>query len=219
MREAKAHSRIAHAALAACAACAALSVPDPLAVRAQETPPAVDAARAREHFAAGQAHVEAREWDSAYREFELGYALSGRPPFLFNMAECAREAGRTSRARADYARYLAVSPEGPSADTARERLAILGPEPAPEAVAERLAPASSDVASASATDLPPPALAIDTTHPAPRDRDVWEDWPFWTVIGVVVVAAGVGATVGIALTTDSAPSCGAGCDVLDWRTR
>src|SRR5687768_2091576 len=86
---------------------------------------------ARGRFAAGQALVAEGRFEEAYAAFEAGHALSDRPLFLFNMAECALHAGRQSDARRDYERYVAAAPEGSMAQTARERLAELAPAPPP----------------------------------------------------------------------------------------
>ncbi|UJR79721.1 tetratricopeptide repeat protein [Sandaracinus amylolyticus] len=176
-------------------------------------------ARARARFDAGQALVAERRFDDAYAEFEAGYALSQRPLFLFNMAECAREAGRTSRARVDYARYLDADPTGTHAEIARERLAILGPEPAPQEEP------ATEIASPPVVPTPEEAAAtvVESTEPiAPpgtdtRGPELWEDWPFWTVIGGVVVAIAAATTVAVLATNDGGIECSTGCALVDWR--
>src|SRR5262249_11248361 len=90
---------------------------------------AQDDAQAREHYAAGQAHVAAGRYADAYGEFAAGFALSGRATFLVNMAECALHDGRRDDARRDYGRYLERAPDGAMSATARERLEELGPAP------------------------------------------------------------------------------------------
>src|SRR5688500_12611939 len=89
-------------------------------------------ARARAHFVRAQALFRVHRYTDAYAEFAAGHGLSGRPLFLFNMAECAREAGDVDGARRDYDRYLEADPNGAMAPTARARRAELAPaEPSP----------------------------------------------------------------------------------------
>lgn len=96
-----------------------------LSPRSSDAEPNADAARA--HYDRGKALAERGEYAAAYGEFEAGYQASPRPAFLFNMGEAARGMGHTDKARAAYQRYLAAEPNGPLADTARKRLAQLGP--------------------------------------------------------------------------------------------
>jgi hypothetical protein len=170
------------------------------------------AARARAHFEAGQTLVGERRFDDAYREFEAGYALSQRALFLFNMAECARESGRTSQARIDYARYLAADPDGSQVEVARERLAILGPEPVREPEPAQVAQVATPEEAAAMT-TPAPEGALDTPlsdSAPPPGREIWEDWPFWTIVGSVLLAGAIAGTV-VGVTTNSGPSCGMAC--------
>lgn len=173
--------------------------------------------RARGHFTVGRELVSVGRHAEARAEFEAGHALSGRPLFLFNMAECAFALGRTSEAREEYQRYLRDDPEGAGAHTARARLEALGPEP------EITLPASQPEVSPERVDLevvhsaPPAALA-----PAParststRSTRAWyARWPLWTVVGIVVVASVVG--LGVGLTRAGGPTCGTGCMTIDWR--
>ncbi len=174
------------------------------------------AAQARTHFQAGQSLVAERHFDEAYREFEAGYALSNRALFLFNMAECARESGRTSQARTDYARYLEADPNGSQAEVARERLAILGPEPvAPSVTPEPVAAtvATPEEAAGSTLSAPEAAFRVSEADTGETQREIWEDWPFWTVIGGVLVAGAIAGTVAGVMVSNN-PSCEMGC--VNW---
>lgn len=87
--------------------------------------PKEDAARA--HYDRGKALADGGQYAAAYVEFEAGYKVDPRAAFLFNMGEAARGMGNSAKARSAYERYLAAEPAGPLADTARKRLALLGP--------------------------------------------------------------------------------------------
>lgn len=173
---------------------------------------------ARARFEAGQAHVDARRFEEAYAEFEAGYAASPRPLFLFNMAECARFAGRMEDARRDYERYLTADPSGPMASAARRELEALGPAPAVEVRSEpsAIAPVSETPPITSVTPL---ALTPPTgrTESPPTSLEIWEEPAFWAILGTVVVV-GVGAGIGIGIAT-SAGSSEPACDIVCMEVR
>jgi hypothetical protein len=79
----------------------------------------------RAHFQRGQRLSASGQYAAAYREFSAGYAATGRPLFLFNMAEAARANGDTAKARESYLEFLRVDPKSALAATARTRLAEL----------------------------------------------------------------------------------------------
>jgi tetratricopeptide (TPR) repeat protein len=190
---------------------------------ATQRAPSADAAEdaGRVHFAEGRRLASDSRFAEALEAFARGHAASGRPLFLFNMAECAREIGEAERAVALYERYLAADPEGPMAARATARLAALG-ERAPRA--EARAASEAAVSAVPAVELPPdPEIApgaisssssrsISSAAASSIDRrpEVWEDWPFWMIVGAVVVAgAAVGIAVGVGV--DGGPRCEAGC--------
>jgi hypothetical protein len=124
------------------------------------------------------------------------------------MAECARELGNTDDARRGYTRYLADDPNGAMAETARHRLDEIGPAPPPEPPP---VPPHPQLVSTGARLLHTDAL------PPPAPRQLWEDWPFWTVIGAVLVAAAAAIAIGVVLgTNDGGPACGPDCVAIDW---
>lgn len=124
----------------ACVVCAALAVSS---VPARADRASLEAA-AKAHFERGQSLSAQSRFAEALAEFSAGYELSRKPLFLFNMAECARQAGDRARARANYERYLAEDPAGRLADTAQSRLMELGgervvePEPAREPAVQQV---------------------------------------------------------------------------------
>jgi tetratricopeptide (TPR) repeat protein len=103
--------------------------------------------RAREHYRRGDEQFRAGRFDEAYAEWEAGYALSGRPLFLVNMAHAQRRRGDLGRARELYQQYLRVEPgskvradveavlrEIDQALASREEAAPPAASPAPEVV-------------------------------------------------------------------------------------
>ena len=67
--------------------------------------------KAREHYRSGDEAFKAGRYEDAYREWEAGYKLSGRPLFLLNMAHAERRRGQLPNARALYQRYMVMEPE------------------------------------------------------------------------------------------------------------
>jgi hypothetical protein len=81
--------------------------------------------KAKEHWARGVALYDDARYADAVEEFEAGYALTLRAPFLVNIAQCWRMLGETDKAIRYYERYLETEREGPTADEARKVLADL----------------------------------------------------------------------------------------------
>ncbi len=175
---------------------------------------------ARAHFRRGQEYVANDRFEDAYREFSAGYALSDRPLFLFNMAECSRQLGNTDRAIRDYNAYLALVATGEQADLARSRLSELGaasradagtPQPPTRIPSTDPTPplggraTSSDAAvpTGPSTTAAPIEMRLDAPPPTDTNRSIFESWEFWVVTGVVLVAAGV--TVGVVVGTQNGP--------------
>jgi tetratricopeptide (TPR) repeat protein len=195
-------------------------------------------AHAREAFRRGESYFRAGRYLEALAQFSAGYELSRRPLFLFNMGECARKLGERDRARSYYERYLAEDPSGPLIAKAKERLAALGPPPAPAAPEPAPAaprdgvdpdtapgparpaprPGSSSAAPAAVSSAPPrlavreapaPVAALDRSIEAgPARRPLWKRWPVWA--GVAVGVAAAATAIAIYGSRDDG-GCGAGC--------
>jgi hypothetical protein len=185
-------------------------------------PPPKDSAKAqaigRAHFQRGQKLSTQGDHDGAYREFEAGYAATGRPLFLFNMAESARAAGDAVRAKDNYLEFLRIEPRSALAATAQARIADIDrasapPEPAPPPAAPPLLPPSAMTAAPAnpaGTPLPP-------APPPPEDQPSFvHRWPFWVGVASVVVAGGAIAYV-VSRDSGTTPACGSGCAQLNFR--
>ncbi|MEM9194005.1 MAG: hypothetical protein AAGF12_32820 [Myxococcota bacterium] len=178
--------------------------------------------RARAHFEAGQAHAAVGRCEAANREFAQGYELSGRPAFLFNMAECARHDGQTQAAQELYRRYLTEDPDGPLASLARERLdgpqASIAPPQPTAVIAESEEPRHAEpILSPNPREVSTqPGSLVHEPFDAPSSDDsvlVVERWWFWAIVGLVAV--GTATTVVLATQLDGPSQCRAGC--LDLR--
>jgi hypothetical protein len=161
--------------------------------------------KAREHFRRGQAAYDGGRFGDAYREFEDGYRLSGRPLFLLNMGHARRRAGDPVAARALYLRFLELQPDSPHRAQVEALLremsaplaaAPIAPPPAPRAPA----PSSPPSAVARPPSTPSPALApvppaaIDVRAEVTSPPPVPGRWWVWVAAGTAVAAA---VTVGL----------------------
>lgn len=171
--------------------------------------------QARAHFQRGQELANQGKYPQAYLEFEAGYRQSHRPLFLFNLGEAARAFGDAGRARAAYQRYLEEDPQGPMVASARARLTDLGPGPATDlGLSRKKDPAAALTPAPIKSPLVLPPERFATSAPAPStSRPMWKKWPFWAVVGGVVVGGGVAA---YALTRDTS-ACSDGCTLVDLR--
>jgi tetratricopeptide (TPR) repeat protein len=167
---------------------------------------------AKEHYAHAKQLVAQRQFAEAYTEFSVGYDLSDRPQFLFNMGECKRLLGDAASARELYQRYLQEAPQGDVADLARARLAELGPPP-PAVASHPPTPAPPPPPTATPakpvdlqihTEPVPPAMPplVDSSG-HPQSPPVWHRTSFWVGVGAAVV---VGSAV-IYAATRGGPSC------------
>ncbi len=147
--------------------CALLAASTAVAQSAQER------ALAHKHFEAGELHFQRGDYETAAREFEEAWKVSGLPDLLYNMGRCHEALRRWDRALAAYRRYLDVKPGASDRPDVEARIALIE-----TAVA---APATS-----------PPATADAR---AERQERAWRPpvWSPWVALGVAVVAAGAGA--------------------------
>jgi tetratricopeptide (TPR) repeat protein len=209
----------------------------PRASSAQPSDPKAAAAAdasGRAHFQRGQRLSARGDYAGAYREFAAGYAVTGRPLFLFNMGEAARASGDVAKARESYLEFLRVDPRSALAATVQARLTELdsasgtrggstpststdvsrGASPAPRSDVPPLLPRSA------VPPREPPASVIERAPPERvamvRDGEsapLWKKWPFWAVVGGAI-AGGVAV---YAVTRGTASACGTGCSELNFR--
>ena len=160
--------------------------------------------KAREHYKAGDTAFKAGRYEDAYREWEAGFDLSGRPLFVVNMAHAQRKRGELQRARALYQRYLVMEPtsklraeiEGvlEEIDAAIEAEAATKPAPAPDSATAVAAPPPVAAPPLVLTPPPPPPehRAVANLGAAGSsegaDRPIYQRWWFWTAAGGAVVA-------------------------------
>jgi tetratricopeptide (TPR) repeat protein len=98
-----------------------------LALSLAPAPAAADDARtqAKEHFAKGKKHLDAKEYDAAIVEYQTAYDLVPIPELLFNIGQAYRLKGDKLRAYDAYQKYLDVEPNGRGSKEARKHMASL----------------------------------------------------------------------------------------------
>ena len=170
--------------------------------------------QAREHFRRGDQAFKAERFEEAYREWESGYKLSGRPLFLLNMAHAERRRGELDSARSLYKKYLLMEP------TSQLRVEVEQVLSEIDSALEAKRPVASAAAPAGETSPSPTAPSFDpNVPPAPppgssaggpgllgppgaesgieqsADRPVYKRWWFWAGVGTVVAAGVVTAVL------------------------
>jgi tetratricopeptide (TPR) repeat protein len=160
-----------------------------------------DVRKAREHYKSGDEAFKAGRYEEAYREWEAGFKLSGRPLFVVNMAHAERKRGELRHARALYQRYIVMEP------TSKLRPEIEG---VLKEIDDAIAAEDAAVKPAPVAAVPPPVASppLALAPPPPPDNQpvanlgaasgdagapVYQRWWFWTAAGVVT--AGVLAAV------------------------
>lgn len=169
---------------------------------AQETPAEGGAsashdAEARALFQAGSVAFNDGRFEDALSYFTRSHELSGRPELLYNIGTTQDRLRREPEAVAAFEAYLEAVPSAHNRREVEGRLRVLREEIARE---EAQARERADAEPAPIVDPP------DTTAGEPVDRgegdggeDVLTSWWLWTIVGVVVAGAVVGAVLATTL--------------------
>lgn len=183
-------------------------------------------AQARELFLAGEEAYDQGRYEDARDAFTRAYALSGRPALLFNLGSVSERLRRDEEALRAYEAYLESLPDAPNRGYVESRISFLRAqideeerrrEELERARAAWEARERAEAERASSTDRAAEERAETLTAPiepgarGPRDRggaeggsgggggaEVYEEWWFWTIVGVAVVGAGAGIAAGVA---------------------
>jgi len=68
--------------------------------------------KARAHFETGTAYFRLEKYPEALQEFEQGYLEKQDPAYLFNIAKCHRQLGRSAEAMRFFRRFVNETPNG-----------------------------------------------------------------------------------------------------------
>ena len=162
-----------------------------------------DVRKAREHYKAGDEAFKAGRYEDAYREWEAGFKLSGRPLFVVNMAHAERKRGELRHARALYQRYIVMEPTSKLRPEIEGVLKEIDDAIAAEDAAVKPAPMAAAPPPVAAPPIPlapsPPPdnrpVANLGAASASDEAPVYQRWWFWTAAGGAVVAGVVAAVL------------------------
>ena len=189
-----------------------------LIVAVTNVPARADKTLAQDHYKRGMAAFVLEDWNTAAREFELGFREEPKPDFLYNIAQSHYRAGHKERALVFYRKFLDMRPDArdrgevegvivelehalglsPGAPVPQtEPLAMAAPTPTSEPVKPPLAahPSSDGELTPAFAETPP---ASKDAPPPARTR------PWVIALGVAAGVIIVG--VGIAGVAASQPS-------------
>lgn len=182
----------------------------PAPARAQSS---AEVQQAREHFKRGDQAFKADRFEEAYKEWESGYKLSGRPLFLLNMAHAERRRGELAGARTLYKKYLLMEPTTDLRGEVEQVLAEIdsalgaahtpGEETAAALPGGNAGPAfdptmTPPVAPAPAPAGGPPSLLAPSSADAELAASappIYRRWWFWAGVGTVVAAGALTAVL------------------------
>jgi len=174
-------------ALVACSVFVALALAlAPATSHAQQPTTAQRDEEARTRFQSGRFAFDSGRFEEALTDFRRAYALSQRPPLLYNIGRAAEELGRTNEAIGAYERFLSDMPADADRLDAQARL---------DALRARSAPPPEQPQRAPTTEIPlRPAVLSDAdrdTGPAPSHGARLWTW----IAGGAAVAFGVTSLV------------------------
>jgi hypothetical protein len=181
-------------------------------------PPAVagdEAEKAQAHLHRAAAAANLGNYADAAKEYEAAYLWTSAPNLLVDVGRTWQLAGDHQKALTAFRSYLRVAPGGEHRAFCEAKIREIEGQPGgPPAAAPMMAypppspppPMPAPMVPAPPPPLPyaaPPAAATSfATSPAPApvaESPVYHRWPFWVVLGTVVVA---GAVLAVWYTTD-----------------
>jgi hypothetical protein len=171
---------------------------------------------ARAHFERAEKAFNLGLFHDALSGYHAAYEALPLPAFLFNIAQCHRNAGDSEQAVFFYQRYLSLEPEASNRAVVEELIAeqrhkladaraAAGASPSDRATSPPATLASPTLAAAANPQRPaagldrPADLTTNAGAPSPR---VYQRWWFWAAVG----GAAVLATTALLLTRPSPPT-------------
>lgn len=158
---------------------------------AQAAPASRDDEQARLHFQVGSRYYDEADYESALREFQVAFRLSGRPHLLYNIALCQQQLGNLGEAISALERYLAEVQDIENRPVLEQRLANL------RARRDRQAATGTDPGEDHAAPSPEPADASSTPSPASSGDST--NVP--AIVGYAVAGVGLVAAVTFSVLT------------------
>jgi tetratricopeptide (TPR) repeat protein len=124
---------------------------------------------ARRHFERGEKLFALGKFDAALDEYQTAFDAKPLPAFLYNIGQCYRNLGDLEQAIFSFKKYLRLSPEAENKE-AVERLI--------EDLEDQKARGDSE--------------KFNRQQREEANKPIYSKWWFWTGVGVVAVAGGIG---------------------------
>lgn len=152
---------------------------------------------ARESFETGRVAFEAGRFQEALEAFEHAFELSDRAALLYNIGASHDRLSHEEEALTAYRTFLEREPDTERRAAVEARIEALQAELDREAERERT------LAERERT-LSETERALEEERARPDEgNEIWEEWWFWTIIGVAVVGGAVGLGVGFGVARRS----------------
>jgi len=153
----------------------------------------------KRHFERGEKLFALGKFDEALDEYQKAFDAKPLPGFLFNIGQCYRNIGDYDQAIFSFKKYLKLDPNAPNKDKVDKLIEEL------EDKKER-GEGHKLIKKEEPPPPPPKEEGEEPARPAPS-KPIYSKWWFWTIVGGVAVAGGVGT---YELTRPSAPSTSLG---------
>jgi tetratricopeptide (TPR) repeat protein len=157
---------------------------------------------ARRHFDSGVAYLHESDYESALKEFQKAFELSGRAAILVNIATVHERTSNVDAAISALEQYLALDPEGEHVETVKVRIANLEKRRAAQQPAQQTpvepAPAAAQPAPtpAAAGTEPVPTPSVQSEPLPPPEPEPEPDVPAYVLLGIGTVSAVAAAVTG-----------------------
>ena len=126
---------------------------------------------ARRHYERGEKLFALGKFDEALDEYQEAFDAKPLPGFLYNIGQCYRNLGDYDQAIFSFNKYLKLQPDADNKDAVQQLITELEDKKA-----------RGDGAK----------FVRKKPQPVEEDKPITSKWWFWTGIGVVAVAGGVG---------------------------
>ena len=132
---------------------------------------------AKRHYDRGEKLFALGKFDDALDEYQKAFDAKPLPGFLFNIGQCNRNLGNLDQAIFSYKKYLSLEPDAENKDKVEQLIAELE---------QKKAESDTNKFGLGNNQNPPPGGGGEPSNP------IYKKWWFWTGVGAVAVAGGVG---------------------------
>lgn len=152
-----------------------------------------DRDQAKAEFDGAQRHYQVGRFEEALAGYTRSYELVPLPALLFNIAQCHRNLGQRDRAIYFMEQYLERQPDAKNREAVERLIDELRREEEQERARVRVETRTT---------------TVTVTQFVEPEREVYEQWWFWTAIGVMAVAAAGGTALALSGGSNVPPGLG-----------